>query len=49
MFAMPWPRRRSRRVIIDEDNRAMEVIVPDEFLSIAIGKRGQNVRLASKT
>jgi len=36
------------RVIIDEDNRAMEVIVPDEFLSVAIGKRGQNVRLASK-
>ena len=36
------------RVIIDEDNRSMEVIVPDEYLSIAIGKRGQNVRLASK-
>ncbi len=36
------------RVIIDEENRGMEVIVPDEFLSIAIGKRGQNVRLASK-
>jgi N utilization substance protein A len=36
------------RVIIDETNRTMEVIVPDEFLSIAIGKRGQNVRLASK-
>jgi N utilization substance protein A len=36
------------RVIIDESARAMEVIVPDEFLSIAIGKRGQNVRLASK-
>jgi len=36
------------RVIIDEENRTMEVIVPDEFLSIAIGKRGQNVRLASK-
>ena len=36
------------RVIIDEYNRAMEVIVPDEFLSVAIGKRGQNVRLASK-
>ena len=36
------------RVIIDETNHAMEVIVPDEFLSIAIGKRGQNVRLASK-
>ena len=36
------------RVIIDEENRLMEVIVPDEFLSIAIGKKGQNVRLASK-
>lgn len=36
------------RVIIDEDNRSMEVVVPDEFLSIAIGKKGQNVRLASK-
>lgn len=36
------------RVIIDEENRAMEVIVPDDFLSVAIGKRGQNVRLASK-
>ena len=36
------------RVIIDETNRTMEVIVPDEYLSIAIGKRGQNVRLASR-
>ncbi|MDP2645157.1 MAG: transcription termination factor NusA [Desulfobacterales bacterium] len=36
------------RVIIDEDNGSMEVIVPDEFLSVAIGKRGQNVQLASK-
>ena len=36
------------RVIIDETNNLMEVIVPDEFLSIAIGKKGQNVRLASK-
>ncbi len=36
------------RVIIDEENNSMEVIVPDEFLSIAIGKRGQNVRLASR-
>jgi transcription termination/antitermination protein NusA len=36
------------RVIIDEEDRSMEVIVPDEFLSIAIGKKGQNVRLASK-
>ncbi|MEA3429439.1 MAG: transcription termination factor NusA [Thermodesulfobacteriota bacterium] len=36
------------RVIIDEENRSMEVIVPEEFLPIAIGKNGQNVRLASK-
>lgn len=36
------------RVIIDEEDSSMEVIVPDEFLSVAIGKRGQNVRLASK-
>jgi N utilization substance protein A len=36
------------RVIIDEENMSMEVIVPDEHLSVAIGKRGQNVRLASK-
>ena len=36
------------RVIIDEDNAAMEIIVPDESHSLAIGRRGQNVRLASK-
>lgn len=36
------------RVIIDEEDRAMEVIVPDDSLSVAIGKKGQNVRLASK-
>lgn len=36
------------KVIIDEENRAMEVIVHDDFLSVAIGKKGQNVRLASK-
>lgn len=36
------------RVIIDEQNRSMDVIVPDDSLSVAIGKRGQNVRLASK-
>ncbi|THB74112.1 MAG: transcription termination factor NusA [Desulfobacteraceae bacterium] len=34
------------RVIIDEDNQSMEVIVNDEYLSIAIGKGGQNVSLA---
>ncbi len=36
------------KVVIDEDNRTMEIIVADEFLSIAIGKNGQNVRLACK-
>ncbi len=36
------------RVIIDEQNKTMEVIVPDESLSVAIGKKGQNVRLASR-
>ncbi|MCE2991500.1 MAG: transcription termination factor NusA [Candidatus Jidaibacter sp.] len=35
------------KVIIDEDNNRIEVVVPDEQLSIAIGRRGQNVRLAS--
>jgi N utilization substance protein A len=36
------------KVIIDQGNRSMEVIVHDDQLSLAIGKRGQNVRLASK-
>ena len=36
------------RVLIDEENRAMEVIVADDQLSLAIGKNGQNVRLAVK-
>lgn len=36
------------RVIVDEDNQMTEVIVPDYQLSLAIGKRGQNARLAAK-
>lgn len=36
------------RVITDETEHAMEVIVPDDQLSLAIGKKGQNVRLAAK-
>lgn len=36
------------RVITDEAEHAMEVIVPDDQLSLAIGKKGQNVRLAAK-
>ncbi|HEY4601593.1 MAG TPA: transcription termination factor NusA [Cerasibacillus sp.] len=35
-------------VILDEDERATTVIVPDYQLSLAIGKRGQNARLAAK-
>ncbi|MDB5726523.1 MAG: transcription termination/antitermination protein NusA [Novosphingobium sp.] len=36
------------RVIIDEEERRIEVVVPDDQLSLAIGRRGQNVRLASQ-
>ncbi|MEE8574504.1 MAG: helix-hairpin-helix domain-containing protein, partial [Thermodesulfobacteriota bacterium] len=36
------------RVIVDEAEHSMEVIVPDDQLSLAIGKKGQNVRLAVK-
>jgi N utilization substance protein A len=35
------------KVVLDEDKKRMEVVVPDEQLSLAIGRRGQNVRLAS--
>ena len=36
------------KVLLDEDTRTMELIVPDDQLSLAIGRRGQNVRLAAK-
>jgi len=57
---IPWTQDQARyvcnalapakisRVYIDEENRHMEVVVPDDQLSLAIGKKGQNVRLASK-
>ncbi len=57
---VPWDRDPARfvcnaiapadvaRVIIDEGNGSMELVVPDEKLSLAIGRRGQNVRLASQ-
>ena len=35
------------KVVLDEEKRRMDVVVPDEQLSLAIGRRGQNVRLAS--
>jgi transcription termination/antitermination protein NusA len=39
---------RVSKVIIDDDNKSMEIIVDDDQLSLAIGRRGQNVRLASQ-
>ncbi len=36
------------KVIIDDENKSMEIIVDDDQLSLAIGRRGQNVRLASQ-
>jgi len=36
------------KVVLDDDNRRCEVVVPDDQLSLAIGRRGQNVRLASQ-
>ncbi|MCL4677605.1 MAG: transcription termination/antitermination protein NusA [Alphaproteobacteria bacterium] len=35
------------KVVLDEEKKRMDVVVPDEQLSLAIGRRGQNVRLAS--
>ncbi|MDD5308402.1 MAG: transcription termination factor NusA [Deltaproteobacteria bacterium] len=57
---VPWDRDPARfvcnaiqpaevsRVIIDESNGSMELVVPDDKLSLAIGRRGQNVRLAAQ-
>ncbi len=36
------------KVVLDEEKQSIEVVVPDEQLSLAIGRRGQNVRLASQ-
>src|SRR5579859_1643378 len=36
------------KVVLDEEQRRIEVVVPDDQLSLAIGRRGQNVRLASQ-
>jgi N utilization substance protein A len=42
------PAKISRVTIIDEEQKIMEVVVEDKQLSLAIGKKGQNVRLAAK-
>ncbi|TVM18959.1 transcription termination/antitermination protein NusA [Oceanidesulfovibrio indonesiensis] len=36
------------RIAVDEDDKLLEVIVPDDQLTLAIGRKGQNVKLASK-
>ncbi|MCP4504313.1 MAG: transcription termination/antitermination protein NusA [Deltaproteobacteria bacterium] len=36
------------RVLVDEGNHTMQIVVPDDQLSLAIGRRGQNVRLAAQ-
>src|SRR3546814_9613966 len=36
------------KVVIDEDDHRIDVVVPDDQLSLAIGRRGQNVRLATQ-
>ena len=42
------PAKVQRVTIMDQENRVMEVVVEDRQLSLAIGKKGQNVRLAAK-
>ena len=42
------PARVQHVSIVDDENRIMEVVVEDQQLSLAIGKKGQNVRLAAK-
>lgn len=42
------PARISKVLITDSENKVMDVIVPKDQLSLAIGRKGQNVRLASK-
>src|SRR5713101_3464917 len=42
------PAKISRVTIVDEEQKIMEVVVEDKQLSLAIGKKGQNVRLAAK-
>ncbi|MBI4161239.1 MAG: transcription termination/antitermination protein NusA [Acidobacteria bacterium] len=42
------PARINRVVAMDQENKVLEVVVDDDQLSLAIGKKGQNVRLASR-
>jgi N utilization substance protein A len=42
------PAKVNRVQVVDSENKVLEVVVDDEQLSLAIGKKGQNVRLASR-
>ncbi|MFQ5720496.1 MAG: transcription termination factor NusA [Acidobacteriota bacterium] len=42
------PAKINRVAVVDEDERLLEVVVSEDQLSLAIGKKGQNVRLASR-
>jgi transcription termination/antitermination protein NusA len=39
---------RITRIMVDEDDKTLEVVVPDDQLTLAIGRKGQNVKLAAK-
>jgi N utilization substance protein A len=39
---------RITRIMVDEDEKTLEVVVPDDQLTLAIGRKGQNVKLAAK-
>ncbi len=39
---------RVTRIMVDEDEKTLEVVVPDDQLTLAIGRKGQNVKLAAK-
>jgi transcription antitermination factor NusA-like protein len=43
-----WPRPRCSSIVVDEEKHSMDVVVDEDNLAIAIGRSGQNVRLASE-
>ena len=49
LISGPFSGRNSERVLIDQDNKRIDIILTEENLSKAIGRRGQNVRLAKLT
>jgi transcription termination factor NusA len=47
-FLFPNRQFYNAKVVLDQDTRRLDVVVPDDQLSLAIGRRGQNVRLATQ-